>query len=421
MATETRPLPSDEHVGLRDFRTISVAFINASGMSREISSMVAEIQIRQDMYLGFMSGEMLVTDGLDMLAQAGAHGGEYIHLHFTVPEQKVELKKAFRVYKIAKRSPKDNTQQYIVYFVSDELFQSHTKKISRAYTNTTISTIVADILANELNVPSKRIIMDSTTTPVSVIIPNWRPLEALNWLASRAYTDTLSCFFFYENMYGFNFRSLQTLYKSPTVIKVPFTLENKRGKKALDMDAFSIDDYEAVRDFDILSTISTGGYAMQLLGIDPITQSRTKIDYNLNSLSKLYPNPPMSNGGDLYAKTNAHFLTYLQADGIENWIKRVMSMSILNSGLTEIVVPGNMGLNIGTMVNIRIPYTATPSEGDMWDKLKSGRYLIMAVNHKFDLINHTFTSLAMLSRDSQPESLPSYDRSLPEKIAKLNS
>jgi len=276
-------------------------------------------------------------------------------------------------------------------------------------------------MTNKLKLPKKRLFVDETTEPVSIIIPNWRPIEALNWLASRAYTDTLNCFFFYENFYGFNFRSIQSIYKSPTVIKVPFSLENKRGMKQLDMDKFAIDDYEAVRDFDILSTISSGGYAMRLLGIDPIKQATTKNDYNISQIKKLYENDPMSNADNLFKKGNSHLLAYLKTGGIENWIKRVMNLAALNNGIVEITVPGNMGLNVGTVINLRIPYTITPATGDMWDKQKGGRHVVVATNHKFDLVNHTFSSMAMITRDSLPESLPQNDKTLPDKILKMNS
>jgi len=416
-----RPLPADGHVDTRDFRVHSIALVGANGNAHEIGGMVAEIQIRQDMYLGIMSGEMLVTDGRDVLAMVNAHGGEYIYLHIEVPEQKTKLKKAFRIYKISNRTPADSTQNYTIHFMSDELFASHTIKISKAYKDSTISTMARDIMVNHLKIPQKRVFIDQTTQPTSVVIPNWRPIEALNWLASRAYTDTLNCFFFYENFNGFHFRSIQSIYKSPTVIKVPFSLENKRGMKQLDMDKFAIDSYEAVRDFDVLSTISSGGYAMQLLGVDAIAQKTTKNQYNIGQMSKLYPNAPMSDSGNLFSKSDSHLLTYLQTGGVENWIKRVMTMAALNNAITEITVPGNMGLNVGTLVNLRIPYTITPAKGDMWDKQKSGRYVVLALNHKFELVNHKFSSMALISRDSQPESLPTYDRTLPDKILKMNS
>jgi hypothetical protein len=114
-------------------------------------------------------------------------------------------------------------------------------------------------------------------------------------------------------------------------------------------------------------------------------------------------------------------LTYLAGDGIEVWIQRVMSLAALNNNLTEITVPGNLGINAGTLVSLRIPMAVQPAQGDMWNKMKSGKYLCMAVNHKFDLANFTFSSRALLSRDSLPEALPAYDSTLPDKINKLNA
>jgi hypothetical protein len=315
----------------------------------------------------------------------------------------------------------ENAQRYTLFFMSDELFVSNTKKISKAYKNSTVSNIAYDIMKTNLKIPANRIFMDPTTETTSIIIPQWKPSEALNWLASRAYTDNLTAFFFYENFEGFFFRSLQTMYKKGTVIKVPFTLENKKVSRDLDMDKFAIDDYETKRDFDILSTINTGGYVMRLLDLNLITQKSTNHNYSIDKVDKIYKNPPMSDAGDLFSKNMACFRMTLTGSASQNWIKRDMHLAALNSSLTELVVPGNMGLNVGTLVSIRVPYTVTPAEGDMWDKRKSGKYLCVAVNHKFDMVNHKFTSLVLLARDSQPESLPATDNTLPKKIAKINT
>lgn len=414
-------LKSDGNVDSRDFRVISVSIIASDSTQIEVGSMVAEVQIRQDMYLGFMSGELYITDGNDLISRMGIHGGEYMFLHFSVPEQKLELKKAFRIYKITNRKPSDASQKYNILFVSDELFTSHTKKISKAYKDMTISGIAQEIMVNELGLPPNKIFIDETSSPVSLIIPQWRPVEALNWLTTRAPDAQSSCYFFFENLEGFHFRSLQSIYKKGTIIKVPFTLENKRGEKQLDMDKFAIDAYESKKDFDVLSTVGSGGYAMGLLSVDPISQSHVTRGYNIGGIKKIYEYPPMSNSGNLFEKPSTHFMTYLQTDGMEEWIKHAMAHSILNNSLVEITVPGNMGILVGTMLNLRIPYSIPPADGDIWDKKKTGKYLVIACNHKFDLVNHTFNSLVWLARDSQPESLPQISETLPDKISRLNA
>ena len=179
MATNT-PLQSGSHVDTRDFRIEAVSLISASGTYKEVGAVMPEIQVRQDMYMGFMSGEALVVDGTDLSAQLQIHGGEYLFLHFTVPEQGISLKKAFRVYKVGKRVPMDNAEKYTIYFMSDELFHSYKERISKAYPSSTVSDIAKDIMLNMLHIPPARAFVDPTDDAADLIVPNMRPLEALN-------------------------------------------------------------------------------------------------------------------------------------------------------------------------------------------------------------------------------------------------
>lgn len=401
---------SDQHVDTRDFRVKSISLIGSSGISVDITKLVNELQVRQDMYLGFMSAEMLVTDGIDLHTMLGLHGEEYVFLHIVVPEQSIELKKAFRIYKISDRVRVGNTaQRYMIYLVSDEMYASQTIRINKVYKDSTLPQIASEVMQNILNIPSKKIFINSDdNTARTVIVPNWRPLELLNWIASRGMTPH----FFYETFEGFHFSSLKSIYSAGTKIKVPFFYENKRGAKNVDMDKFAIDAYEGKREFDILTTSMAGGHGMTLLAINPLDQSFTKTEYDLTRISTLYQNPVLT--GKTYPQ--AQFLTYLGYDGIENWILRNMHLSVLNNSVTEIVIPGNMGVQIGSLINIRLPYMTNPSDGDMWDKVKSGRYLVIAANHKFDMTTHKHTTLVMLVRDSVPEALPTADRKLPEKV-----
>jgi hypothetical protein len=418
------PISNDEYVDSVDFRSKAVLLISSDGESRDITNLVLEIQVRQDMYLGFMSGEMLLVDGTDLHTKAALHGNEYIYLHLTEPDQSISIKKAFRIYKLGNRFPTTSGgSRYMIYFSSPEMFESAQKKISKAYLSSFHSDIAKDILKNYMKVEEDRIIVDSTMDSQDVIIPQLRPAEALNWLASRSYSEDASCFMFYENLNGFNFRSLSSIYKDKMPVKVPFVFENKTGMKQLDMDKYTLDNIESKKDFDSLTAIRSGCVALGLLGIDPIRRTFTQHKFGQNTLPTLYPSPSMTNPDHLFSKTGAYTLTYLQNESTrsERFVRRVMNLAVLNNSQLEVTVPGNIRLQAGTLISLRIPYATTPSESDMWDKRKSGKYLIVAVNHKFDLINHRFNTLLLLARDSMPEALPAADNQLPDKIRKLNS
>lgn len=418
---DAKPIPTDKHVDTRDFRIEAVTLISASGTHMDIRSLVPEIQIRQDMFLGFMSGELLVVDGIDLLAQLSVHGGEYVYIHIKVPEQSIELRKAFRVYKVGERVRfQENSQRYTLFVVSNELYEANAMdRVSKAYQNMALTAMAEDVLLNVLKLPSNKTFVDPSSSPDTLIIPYMTPLACLNWLASRCYDSKKHSWFFYENFEGFHFKSLSSIYSAPKPIKVPFTLENKKVDPSLDMDKFGIDEMEVHRDFDALSTLIDGGHGMRLDTINVVSRTISTTTYNpSSSITKLYDKGTAMSNTDRVK--SGSYLNYLDGHGIQEYIKRVMSLAALNSNLTEIVVPGNMGVQAGTILSIRVPYTITPAEGDMWSRQKSGKYLCFATNHKFNLTAHKYTTLAYLSRDSQPDPLPPADTTLADRIKSLN-
>lgn len=417
-----KPLSPDKHVDTRDFRIEALMLISASGTHMDIRSMVPEIQIRQDMFLGFMSGELLVVDGIDLLSQLSVHGGEFVYVHIKMPEQAIELKKAFRVYKVGERVRfQENSQRYTLFVVSNELYESNAMpRLSKAYQNMTLTAMAEDVMFNVLKLPKNKVFVDSSSPPDTLIVPYMTPLECLNWLASRTHDGKKHSWFFYENFEGFHFKSLTSIYDAPKPIKVPFTLENKKVSPNLDMDKFGIDEIEVHRDFDALSTLIDGGYGLRLDIANVISRTISTTTYNpSSSITKLYDKGTAMSNTDRVK--SGSYLFYVDGHDIQEYIKRVTSLAALNSNLTEIVVPGNMGVQAGTIVSIRVPYSVTPTEGDIWNRQKSGKYLCFATNHKFNLVQHKYTTLAMLSRDSQPDPLPTADATLPDRITGLNS
>lgn len=432
MATDTiqssspPPIDRDQHVDSRDFRIAAISILSADGTTRDITAVVQELQVRQDMYLTFMSGEALITDAADMLSQTALHGNEYLLIHITEPEQDVCIKKAFRIYKVGERvAAQNNSQRFVIYFCSDELFISNSIRFSKAYQSALVSDIAQDIIQNHLKVPQDRITIEPTQDAQTIVLPYMRPAAALEWLASRAYADDSSCFLFYENLNGFNFRSLQSIYKDGTVIKVPFKLEQKSVDKAIGMDKYAIDSFDSKRDFDTLKLLTSGGVALGLMAVDSTYRTYDVTEYSLKDIPTLYKNSlitnPKDGGKSLFEKSGAHFLTYLKSVGVEKWIKRVMSFATLTNNALELVLPGSVRLQVGTLISVRFPYASTPVDGDMWDKRKSGKYLIIAVNHKFDLVQHKFDTILMVTRDSLPEALPPVDTKLPDKVKSINN
>jgi hypothetical protein len=419
-----KPLPADKHVDSRDFRIESISLIDCTGKSRDITAMIVEMEMRQDIYLGFMSAELLINDGIGLYSEVKFHGNEFVYIHIKEPGQDLPLKKAYRVYKVSKRERmQNNASRYIIYLVSNEFIESSSQRISKAYQNMMVSDMAKDIMVNFLKIPAKRVFVDATTDPQSYVIPYSRPFEALSWLTTRAYTNENNCYFFFENLEGYHFRSINSLYRDEPAIPEAFKDTHKGVEKTLALDKFAIDAWDGVKEFDVLSGMEGGMYSMSLEEIDPIARTYGDRTYNLSDNKGLYKNPPSSIDPTTMGKDAiARRLTYLSLGGsTREWIRRVMAMAALNSSLTQIVVPGSIRIQAGKTIKLEFPYLTTPSKSaDNVDKLRSGLYLIVAVNHKIDMTTLRYETVALLARDSQAEAYPSADTQMPEKIRKLN-
>ena len=64
---------------------------------------------------------------------------------------------------------------------------------------------------------SKRVFTEETVSKQSFIIPNWRPLDTVYWVAQRSIRKSSmgnqlqNGFMFYENALGYNFKSIDSM------------------------------------------------------------------------------------------------------------------------------------------------------------------------------------------------------------------
>ena len=425
-------LPQDQALDFREFRAESISLIGGGGDMIDISRLVLEITLRQDIFTNYINGECLVSDGVDLMNLQGIHGSEFLYLHLKEPGSTYKIKKAFRIYKISGReAAKNNSQVYTLHFVSDEMVASSTKRISRAYSDRTISDIVKDILSKELAVTNT--IVDDTDTGTNLVIPSLRPTEALNWLASRATNgDDSFAYLFYENLDGFNFRSLQSMYEDKEVNSKPFVYEYSTVERTLADHQYYLDAFTFKRDFDVLTLIRNGGLGIHFTGFDPIRRTININEYSVKDIPKMYDIPPIVNfdydGTPHYDASSAYQVVYPQTTEFagnkpiqsEIWMKRVMSVALLSNSLLELVMPGNMSLQAGKPINVQFKYMITPTTDNMTDNVRSGKYLVTAVVHRFNVLESQFDSVLVCGRDSLPVAPVKPKTDLPFSIRKLS-
>lgn len=421
---------SDTNTQTYDFRQFdiqSIALIAMDGSAIDIRGLVTEIILRQDISVGYMSGEMLLSDATDLPYNYSITGGEYLHLNLTSPSNDKTVNKAFRIFKVSERRPAktNNSQQYRIHFVSEEMYLSNLLRVTKAYRGTTLSTVAKDIMTTYLK--ASKYTIDETDISQDLIIPNKRPTEAINWLASRATNGSDYCWMYYENLDGLQFRCLNKLFNEKSVNSQPFMRQVVSLEKKLDESYFIIDDYEIKRDFDLLTLSRNGGVAIHFTGVDPIKRTWKDTLTSQNDIPKMYdipnvPNVTLPNGKSVNEQYEAYTLTYIQNDTTNSdvWHKRVLSLAALYNNLMEVVIPGNLDVQAGNMVDLMFYSMLPQTESNMVNETATGRYFVISVTHKFSPMTSQFDTIFAVSRDSLHDLAVGADSSLMDKVGKLN-
>ena len=90
----------------------------------------------------------------------------------------------YKIDKVRKDPKNERAQLYQIYFCSPEMFRNSTTKISKAYAGP-VEDAVHDILRNYLK-SKKPFHFEPTATNAKYVIPNLKPYDAINFLATQA-------------------------------------------------------------------------------------------------------------------------------------------------------------------------------------------------------------------------------------------
>lgn len=392
--------------------------------------MLTELAYNEDLFNNSASGYLLIVDSSGYIESLNLMGNEYLRMTFGKTGNSTNVTdKLFRVYKIAKRKNESNmnTESYCLYFCSDEIVLSEQYKVNKSYKNSAISDNITDVLTNFLKVPSTKIgTIEPTYGTYDLIVPNIKPFDAINFLASyaRPLADKSGAdMVFYENKIGFNFRSLQSLIKQSPYIT--YNYDPKNSTSDINKKVYNVLTYEIMDSFDTLQGINTGMFANRLLAVDPMLRRYRTTDFNYAqyvteqaSLNK-YPvinntqnrrgqdpsqtmesvyrlaftnfdqweSPrikalPTSVGRDIFSET---FMSYRSAQ-----------LNLINYTRVKISVPGDPGMTVGQVVNFAL-LSKNPNNKSA-DSFYSGQYLATAVKHLLTV--KEYKTVIELAKDS---------------------
>ena len=299
-------------------------------------------------------------------------------------------------------------------FIVMNLVSSHAKQIqlpvNKKYTGN-ISNSVRKIIKEYLKVPDNKIFTSPSRNAMNFYGGNE---SVYKLICEKIAPKTIPAkgnpgYFFYETQDGFNFRAIDDLISQEPVANY---YKNNVIRANLDNDNndFKILSKVDIKRDNLVAAIKSGLFASRNIFWNPLTFEYTEKIFKLDGLEE-------SLGGidydipnfESYTRTHFHILDVGNFDsGIScdvnnspiEWIaKSTMRYNSLFSQICEIIVPCNINLRAGDVINCDFEMiTQDNKSGNAIDPTQSGRYLIENLCHHFDSTN-SYTSMRLV-RDS---------------------
>jgi hypothetical protein len=393
-----------------------VQITNAKGTKVDITDLVLEVNVYEDIFSPVMSGNIVVVDAVGLLNSLPIVGQEKIKIQITSPMWNT-VKFEFHSYSVTERQADNKTTtSYLVNFISKEAIDDKITRISKSYRGT--QAMIAKTVFKDWISSTKNFSVENTSHNTSFIVPYWSPFETINYLASRSMPNIpgpMASMVFYENQSGFRFESIQSMFKQESLGELKSRDSNIQSstnvKSKIGYAGLTIEDYEVLELPDTLKSMSNGMLGTTLYSKDLTKNSWTKKDWNylVEAPASLHLNKnlliPETNAFGYKFKNvvNEARFTYTHdkifTDIVDNffpkeWVgSRISLLQQLNSTRLNISVPGHILFSAGKLINLTFPNNApVTSKNAGTDPFLTGKYLITSVRHNFQIKFHRVTA-----------------------------
>jgi hypothetical protein len=412
----------------KDFSLNKLVLTPLGGEPIDLRFQMMELNVHEDLFNSTTYGTLTVNDALNQLNKLPIFGFETLEIDFNTP-QKNPYSGTFRVYKISDRVlAKEREQLYILHFTSEEMFTNLETVVSKSYKGKLISDIADDIQTHFLG--STFGVLETTKYLHHIVIPNWTPMNALNWLAARANSAVFqgANYFYFQNQNGYNFQSGELLSKQPAIldylvqpanIREPYFSDAEFKIRDLDRDRKAVEAYHLVDHISVIDDISRGMYGNRLTTHNLPRKIWTQIDWTYGEtwLNYTHIEDNIRPGGKSFLSdqessddspesllrlynTEQDVPKQLYPNRVENWMNaRISQIQQLKNVRVHITVPGDSERTIGEVVNFQLPSPEPPVNKDLvMDKYYQGRYLVTSVRHTIN--QHQYTSALEITKDA---------------------
>lgn len=439
-------MPKQHNVRDINLKTID---IHTSFGLYDLKPHFVELSVFENIFQPFLTADLALSDSYSIQQKLPIVGQETVDIDIILSgfegfqdQDYISIKPPkMHVNEIsAKFFSKPKTQNFSLQLISDSFMSGLDSKVSKSYKDQKISSIVSDIFFTYLNSGGRGISIEPTDKIENIIIPNLRPIKAIQWLAKRAVKDDAVNYLYYETMNTPKFVSLNNLANEEPVKTLIFKprVDDATGVGHIAANTFKINKFSFKKSFDKKDNIVNGVYSSKLITHDIINKKIRQYECNLfkdwPKLNHCGDFPPISNSlvetksadvtrtsyapnhensilstkqkelsrqvdsqvsfypkhGNLYGD----FYTKEYDNEVEKWyLQRAIHTGIYTNYCLVLELAGNSALRVGHTVTVILPSPET-TDGDKKtdsaeDKSISGKYMVTAIQHIFGRESNT--------------------------------
>jgi len=418
------------------FELVSATLISYSGTIRQAldAGIMYEFYIEESINADSLRGSAKLHDKIGILEKLPIRGEETLELVIKdiLGIERTYLMSVYKVTNVNVTTTNDG-YSYTIHFVSKSRFNASFRRITKAY-NDTNTNIVKDIYDKYYkdNDNKKELISEDTFGTGKIIIPNYTPMQAMNFLASKSYSrnSASSSFRFFETYNNYYFISDEQLIRNATAN--PDNIQefifsealDKSGQKDLNVELQNIMKMSYTDRINSLSDLLAGAYRSHTIEIDLIQKTVTlptkgggrswKKNNTSNYVSVSGKKTNILNQSQephtqefidkFYTEENQRRYLVVK-DYVQGYQSRQINTNqhlpeiamnrtayrhaLMNTAL-DITINGRFDVNAGDIIKVIVPpFIFAPGDQEGLNNQLSGNYLVYGLVHSFIFDVHT--------------------------------
>lgn len=383
-----------------DIEIRDLILTNFVGKKLNLKKSLMQMDICEDLFSSSVSGTLRITDTNNMIEDFPIIGEETLEITYRTSADFKYVTRKFEVYGLTnKESLGDKSYVATLNFCSEEFLTNRSVLVSRSFANMTPSDIAKSVLKNIIRT-KKPILVEDTIGVNTYVAPSIYPFEVIAAMTKRARSSVNvngGAYMFFENNNGFNFVSLEKLFKQkPIEYRMGF-----RDSYASNLDSmYTITALNQRSQVSMLDAMSSGalGVNAKVLNLQTKELQDVSFDYfndnqykKINRINGVNPSLRLTTSkfkhktkDGLYkfmVSSPSDFVSYKESNVS---VRYSQISSLVNGPKVDIEVPFNSELGVGDILKLVIP-TMYSSDSELEiakeDRFISGNYIALCVRH----------------------------------------